>query len=136
MAVFVPLCGFTHLCQIAKNLKDAGVALRILEQQIDTSTPSGVLHFQMLGAIAEFETGLRRERQMEGIARARALGVHFGRVKQLTGEEAHALHCARLAGETINDLMATYRLSRASLYRYLAEAQEEYSAAGLAAAAD
>jgi len=47
------------------------VALVILDQAIDTSTPTGKLLFNMLGAIAEFETEIRSERQVDGIAKAK-----------------------------------------------------------------
>src|SRR5215471_16519332 len=77
-----------HLCEIAAHLERQQVALHVLDQHIETATPAGRLHFQMLGAIAEFETALRKERQMEGIARARAQGVHLGRNQRLTPSEA------------------------------------------------
>jgi hypothetical protein len=63
-----------HLCEIAAMLDRKGVALEVIDQRIETATPAGRLHFQMLGAIAEFETALRKERQMEGIARAQRWG--------------------------------------------------------------
>jgi DNA invertase Pin-like site-specific DNA recombinase len=75
----------------------------------------------MLGAIAEFETALRRERQMEGIARALALGTHFGREKQLKADKILELVEKRSQGVPMKVLMAEYKLARASIYRYLGE---------------
>src|SRR5262249_5651315 len=55
-----------------------GIILRVTEQPIDTSTASGKCFFDMLGVFAEFETNLRKERQLEGIAKAKAAGVYKG----------------------------------------------------------
>src|SRR5690349_17658422 len=73
-----------HLCQIADTLQRKGVALRVLDQALDTSDATGRLLFNMLGAIAQFETEIRAERQADGIANARARGVAFGRRPALT----------------------------------------------------
>src|SRR5512134_1764798 len=73
-----------HLCQIAEELRRKGVHLQVLDQQIHTNDATGRLLFHMLGAIAQFETELRAERQMDGIQLAKARGVVFGRSKQLT----------------------------------------------------
>src|SRR5215470_20300504 len=70
-----------HLCQIAEQLAHKGVHLQVLEQQVDTHTPTGRMLFGMLAVIAQFETELRAERQREGIEKAKRAGVHFGRAK-------------------------------------------------------
>src|SRR6202140_667300 len=62
------------LQDIVHELRAAGVTLRATEQPIDTSTAAGKAFLDMLGVFAEFETNLRRERQMEGIAAARRVG--------------------------------------------------------------
>ncbi len=67
-----------HLTQIADQLKHKGVELVVTDQNIDTSTPTGKLLFNMLASIAGFETEIRKERQLEGIAKAKANGVKFG----------------------------------------------------------
>jgi DNA invertase Pin-like site-specific DNA recombinase len=54
-----------HLCQIAETLARKQVHLQVLDQHIDTSDATGRLLFHMLGAIAQFETELRTERQMD-----------------------------------------------------------------------
>jgi len=63
---------------IVHELKSKGVALKATEQPIDTSSAAGKAFLDMLGVFAEFETNLRRERQMEGIAAAKAKGVYTG----------------------------------------------------------
>src|ERR1700744_4493747 len=67
------------LQDIVHELKARGVTLRATEQPIDTSTAAGKAFLDMLGGFAEFETNLRRERQLEGIAAAKAAGVYKGR---------------------------------------------------------
>ena len=63
-----------HWCQIAETLAQKQVHLQVLDQHIDTSNATGRLLFHMLGAIAQFETELRAERQMDGITKAKARG--------------------------------------------------------------
>ena len=67
------------LQDIVYELKDRGVHLQALEQPIDTSTAAGKAFLDMLGVFAEFETSLRKERQLEGIAKAKAKGVYKGK---------------------------------------------------------
>jgi len=64
---------------IVQALKAKGASLRATEQPIDMTTPAGKCFLDMLGVFAEFETNLRRERQLEGIAKAKAAGVYKGR---------------------------------------------------------
>jgi DNA invertase Pin-like site-specific DNA recombinase len=56
-----------HLCQIADELKRKAVDLQVLDQNINTADATGRLLFNMLGAIAQFETEIRAERQTDGI---------------------------------------------------------------------
>ena len=68
-----------HLVTLGKELEALGVDLVVLDQAIDTTTPSGRLLFHVLAAIAEFERDLIRERVVAGIRRARAQGRRLGR---------------------------------------------------------
>jgi DNA invertase Pin-like site-specific DNA recombinase len=72
------------LATIVRILEGKGVTLRATEQPIDTSTAAGRCFLQMLGVFAEFETNLRRERQLEGIAKAKAAGVYEGKGRPAT----------------------------------------------------
>ena len=112
-----------HLCQVAELLARQGVHLQVLEQQVDTHTPTGRLLFGMLAVIAQFETELRAERQREGIAKAQAHGVHFGRRKALTPAQAEDLRALRGEGVTLAVLQQRYGLGKTALYRYLGEPQ-------------
>ena len=62
-----------------RNVRACGATLKATEQPIDTSTAAGKCFLDILGVFAEFETNLRRERQLKGIAKAQALGVYKGR---------------------------------------------------------
>ncbi len=68
-----------HLCELADTLKAVGVDLVVLDQAIDTSTPSGKLLFGVLAVVAEFEADLIRERTKAGLAAARRRGRRPGR---------------------------------------------------------
>lgn len=108
-----------HLCQIAAELQRKGVDLQVLDQQIDTTTSTGRLLFHMLGAMAQFETEIRAERQRDGIENAKARGVPFGRHKALTGAQMAALRAEHQRGTSIRTLMRDFRVSKATVYRYL-----------------
>ena len=75
--------------------------------------------FGMLSVIAQFETELRAERQREGIAKAQRAGVHFGRTKALTPEQAAELRALRAEGVTLAALRQRYAIGKTALYRYL-----------------
>lgn len=108
-----------HLCQIADELKRKGVELQVIDQSINTADATGGLLFNMLGAIAQFETEIRAERQMDGITKARKKGVRFGAQKKLNQDQVVELRQKRADGILIKELMMEYRLSKASVYRYL-----------------
>ena len=65
-----------HLCQVAEKLERLQVNLQVIDQNINTGDATGRLLFNMLGAIAQFETEIRAERQMDGILKAKERGVH------------------------------------------------------------
>ena len=108
-----------HLCQIAETLTQKDVDLQVLDQSINTADATGRLLFNMLGAIGQFETEIRAERQMEGIQKAKQRGVAFGRQKKLSDTEVLQMKEQRGQGTLIKDLMKEYDLSKASVYRYL-----------------
>lgn len=107
------------LLNILNKLDQKQVKLHVIDQQIDTSTPAGMLLVTMLGAIAAFENDLRKERQADGIALAKRKGVQFGRKRALTDEQAQRLREMRSEGKKIVELMAEFSLSKATVYRAL-----------------
>src|SRR5450755_4296656 len=66
------------LQDIVRAVRERGAVLKATEQPIDTSTAAGKCFLDMLGVFAEFETNLRKERQLEGIAKAKAAGIYKG----------------------------------------------------------
>ena len=107
------------LQDVVRVLKAKGVALKATEQPIDTSTAAGKAFLDMLGVFAEFETNLRRERQMEGIAAAKARGVYKGKGRPPTINVAEV---RRLRDEEKLQPIAIARrlgIGRASVYRVL-----------------
>jgi len=101
---------------IVKGLKERGAYLRATEQPIDTSTPAGIAFLQMLGVFAQFETAIRRERQMEGIAKAKAAGVYTGRKPSVDVDKVKELKAAGVGPAEIAKRMG---IGRASVYRAL-----------------
>ncbi len=110
-----------HLCQIAAELQRKGVELQVLDQQISTTDATGRLLFHMLGAIAQFETEIRAERQRDGIENAKARGVPFGRHKTLTRAQRATLRAQHRQGTPVGTLMRDFRISKATVYRYLSQ---------------
>ena len=74
----------------------------------------------ILALIAEFENDIRRERQLDGIAKAKDRGVKFGRKPVLTLPVVEAIRTLRADGTTVPEIMRRTSLSKASVYRALA----------------
>jgi len=118
-----------HLAQLAKRFEKEGIDLLVLDQNIDTSTSTGRLMFNMLASIAEFENDLRTERQAEGIAKARENGVRFGRPPKLTADKTQEIYARRLAGATIGQLANEFKMGEATIYRALKAIKESGASA-------
>ena len=98
------------------------MALRVLDQAIDTSTPEGKLMFSLLGAFAEFENDIRRERQFDGIEKAREKGIPLGRKAVLSAvQKAKIRRLREQENYTVPQLAAKYDVGVATIYRALAE---------------
>ena len=108
-----------HLAQLAKRFQNESIDLLVVDQNIDTSTTTGRLMFNMLAAVAEFEKDLRTERQTEGIAKAKDNGVKFGRPPKLTDAKKQDIYSRRMGGATIGQLTQEFRLGEATIYRAL-----------------
>ena len=104
------------LQDIVRMLQAKGVTFRATEQPIDTTTAAGKCFMDMLGVFAEFETNLRRERQLEGIARAKAAGVYKGRKRSVPVEQVKQL---KAAGRGATEIAEELEVSRQSVYRAL-----------------
>jgi DNA invertase Pin-like site-specific DNA recombinase len=104
------------LQDIVHELRAKGVALRATEQPINTSTAAGKAFLDMLGVFAEFETSLRKERQLEGIAKAKAEGVYKGRKPSIDATEVRRL---AVDGVGATEIARRLGVARASVYRLL-----------------
>jgi DNA invertase Pin-like site-specific DNA recombinase len=116
-----------HLAQVAIRFQKENIDLIVIDQAIDTSTSTGRLMFNVLAAIAEFETDLRAERQLEGIAKAKEHGVKFGRPSKRTDEIDLEIYNKREEGVSIGQLAKKYGLGSATIYRILSDVFEKIS---------
>jgi DNA invertase Pin-like site-specific DNA recombinase len=105
------------LQDIVHELKAKGVTLKATEQPIDTGTAAGKAFLDMLGVFAEFETNLRRERQLEGIQAAKARGVYKGRRPVIDSGEVRRLRDEERLGPSA--IARRLGIGRASVYRVL-----------------
>jgi len=109
-----------HLIDVVNELKERGVGFRCLTQQLDTTTPSGMLIFHVFGAMAEFERSLIQERTAAGLAAARARGRLGGRPKIDNSKRSEVALALYKDGKTpISQICDTLKISRATLYRDL-----------------
>ena len=106
------------LANIAHEIEEAGAALVVTEQSVDTSTPAGRAFFGMLATFAQLETDVRRERQLEGIEAAKAKGVYKGRKPSL--DRAMVREMAD-AGVSPSRIARDLDMARSSVYRVLGE---------------
>jgi DNA invertase Pin-like site-specific DNA recombinase len=110
------------LAKIADALKRKGVALKVLDQSIDTASSEGKLMFSLLGAFAEFECDIRAERQSDGIAKAKASGVKFGRKKIFNAEQIERIRLLRIEEKlSVPAIAKRFNCGVATIYRSLSE---------------
>ena len=106
------------LHRIIERLTEKKVAFRCLNQSgVDTDSSTGRLMLAILGAVAAFENDIRRERQMEGIAKAKAAGKYRGRPVSIDPAKVKEL---RQTGLGPAQIAKTMGIGRASVYRALA----------------
>ena len=104
------------LQNIVYDLDKKGVVLSATEQPIQTNTSAGKCFLDMLGVFGEFETNLRKERQMEGIAKAKENGVYKGRKPSVNIDKVKGLKESGLGASAIAKEL---NIGRASVYRAL-----------------
>jgi DNA invertase Pin-like site-specific DNA recombinase len=96
------------------------VALVVIDQAIDTSTPAGRLLFNVLGSIAEFERDLIRERVTAGLAAAKRRGQTLGRPKALDARGAARVRRLRDSGHSLRAIAAKVGVGLGTVQRVLA----------------
>jgi DNA invertase Pin-like site-specific DNA recombinase len=104
------------LLSVLEALEEKGVEFKCTDQKIDTSGPMGKFFLTIMGAVAEFELGIRKERQLDGIAKAKAAGVYKGRKRTVNAAEV-----AKLVDEGVGptEIAKRLKIGRASVYRAL-----------------
>lgn len=106
----------SDLQDIVRYLEDKKVSLICTQQPIDTSNAVGKMFLNLLGVFAQFETELRRERQLEGIAKAKVEGVYKGRKQSYDHEDVRQL---KAKGLGISEIMRRTGISKTHIYRIL-----------------
>ncbi|NOD47815.1 MULTISPECIES: recombinase family protein [unclassified Ruegeria] len=112
-----------HLGEIVDDLTQRGVALRVLDMSLDTSTATGKLMLNVLGSISQFEREMMLERQREGIAKAKAEGRYKGRKPTARMKTSEVLQLLG-QGYKKHEIAQRLRISQRSVYRIVNEARQ------------
>jgi DNA invertase Pin-like site-specific DNA recombinase len=115
-----------HLLEILQDLQARQVGLRVLEgvgAQMNPATSEGKLFFSMLGAFAEFERTLIKERVVAGLVAARARGHIGGRRPKLSAAQQRQAQHLKQGGMSITEIAQTLGCSRHTIYAALAQAK-------------
>lgn len=110
----------THLIETVEDLQSRGVSFKSLTETIDTSSPGGMLIFQIFGALAQFEHALIQERTVAGLATARSRGRIGGQPKRIDAAKARKIQRMIEDGTPKSEIAAVLGIGRATLYRHLA----------------
>jgi len=112
----------SDLLSLLETLTGKGVAVRFHKESLlftGEDNPFQTLQLQIIGAVAQFEREIIKERQREGIAKAQAKGKHCGRKAKLTPEQVQQIKDKVAAGAEKKALAEEYGVSRQTLYRVL-----------------
>lgn len=116
----------SDLYRIVSNLEQQGVAFKVLDDTaIDTSSRTGKLVMGILALIAEFEADIRKERQMEGIAKAKAEGRSGGRPAQVTDDVRKQVMALRHQGVSIRKVADAVGYSKATVQKIIAAGSKD-----------
>lgn len=107
------------LVKITERLEEKGASLRILNMNLDTSTPTGRLMLNLVGSIAQFEREIMLERQREGISKAKSEGKYKGRAATARAKADEVL-ALKKQGKGASEIAELTEMGRASVYRILA----------------
>lgn len=108
-----------HLIDLITTLKERGIDFASLTEAIDTSTPGGRLIFHIMGALAEFERDIIRERTNAGLAAARARGRKGGRKPVLTEKKKAQMQQMYDAGMPAVEIQQALKIASTTFYRYI-----------------
>jgi len=127
------------LRRIVNDLTGRGVRVEFVKEHLTFTSddnPMAQLLLSVMGAFAEFERALIRERQREGIALAKARGAYRGRKRTLSDEQITDLRERAAVGEPKVTLAREFGISRETVYQYLPARQSDMEPAASDAAAD
>ena len=108
-----------HLCELAETFQAADVDLVVLDQCVDTRTPAGKLLYHVLGAVAEFERDLIKERTLDGLERARRAGTQLGRPSVLDRQTRSRIQRLQRSGHTVREIAEKVDLSVGTVHKAL-----------------
>jgi DNA invertase Pin-like site-specific DNA recombinase len=109
-----------HLLEILQDLTERDITLRVLDglgADLNLATSQGRLFVQMLGAFAEFERNLIRERVVAGLMAARARGHKGGRRPKLSAAQQRQAQMLKQGGMTITEIASILQCSRHTIYK-------------------
>ena len=107
------------LLAFLERIEDAGAGFRSLTEAVDTTTPAGRMMMQMLGAFAEFERAMIRERTTAGLAAARRRGVKLGRPPALSPEQEELVLALSRQGKSHREIARVLKVGQATVGRCL-----------------
>ncbi len=107
------------LLDIADGLRERNIALRSLTDHIDTGTAAGRMLYAVLGAVAQFERDVLRERTVAGLAAAKRRGERLGRRPALTPAQVREATAMVKRGDSPSHVARILRIGRSTLYRAL-----------------
>ena len=116
-----------HLVNALADLESLGLSFISIKDNLDLSTPSGRLMFQIIGAMAEFERSLIQERVKAGLRNARAKGKTLGRPRKVV--DAARIARLRAQGRSIREIAQELRCSRSLVHKTLANGEASRVAA-------
>lgn len=109
-----------NLLDVAETLRERGVALRSLTDHIDTGTAAGRMLYAVLGAVAQFERDVMRERTVAGMRAAKRRGARIGRKRALRADQVQEARAMLARGESGAHVARMFRCDRSTVYRALA----------------
>lgn len=107
-----------ELVTALSEFSDLGIQFVSLKDNIDLTTSGGILLMHLLGAFAEFEANLIRERVRAGVAHSKAKGVKWGRPKEIDPDKVFRL---RQQGMSLNEIAKTLGISKSGVHKTLSE---------------
>ena len=109
-----------NLVDVLTELRDLKIDILAQQQGIDTGTQMGAMMFSFISIFSEFETNLRRERQMLGIQKARAAGKTWGGRQSTSDEKLEAIRTMKRKGFTVRDICKKLKVSPNTIYATMA----------------